>query len=1096
MTKPKKQQAVKYSLNNKGYFVIDNYNQAKSFCSFFSGVAGLWGIPMWVFYVNRGQCVASFGIHSKDKSIMEFQPANKSYRLATLQGFRTFIKLKQGKKEIYWEPFQNNLIGTSFEKKQTMSISAHDLILEEVNVDLGISIRVTYFTLPDEPFSGLIRHISIHNNGTKNYEAEVIDGMPAIVPYGLKDWLIKNMARTAEAWIKVRNVDENAPFYQLNVEVADTPQVTHIHEGNFFFSFDSSGGSRSLLPAIVESSKLFGACLDFSAPDEFISGNFKPGKPQLTSNKTPCAFSYHSFKFPKEKIQEITSVFGYARDVDQLNRLTRQVTEQGFVAAKRNQNKEISDHIKEYVQTISSSQNFDLYTAHTFLDNILRGGLPISIKTKEGNVSFNVYSRKHGDLERDYNHFTVAPTYFSQGNGNFRDVNQNRRNDVWFNPEVRDSHIISFFNLSQADGYNPLVVKGVSFTVTDKQEMKAILKTYIKNGDMPKLEEFLLKSFQPGDLLYFIEQGQYEILGNIRELLGRILEISHKQELADHGEGFWTDHWTYSLDLVESYLSLYPENLENLLLNDKEYHFYLNHHYVRPRDGRFFLTQYGVRQYESVCDDSEEFNPASYDFKLKTKQGAGAVYKTNLACKILCLIANKAASLDPSGIGVEMEADKPGWYDALNGLPGLVGSSICESLELHRHAAFLLDSLEQLKMNNNHTISVFEELATFITGLTNLLTSKQSAIDYWNKSNDIKENYRKRVRRSIDGKETAMTFSEIKNFLVQVKIKTADSFKNAKNDKGQLATYFYHEVTEYKKLDSQNHKNHVPVRPLAFKKHVLPLFLEGYVHALKIQENTGDAKKLFKQVVESDLYDQKLKMFKVNASLKTETEEIGRTRVFPSGWLENESIWLHMEYKFLLELLRAGLYTEFFKSFQDVLIPFLKPAQYGRSILENSSFIVSSAHEDQQLHGQGFVARLSGSTAEFLHIWLLMSAGPKPFSMNSKNELILSFNPALAGSLFTSKEAKIEFVDNQQKKHTWILPKNTYAFKFLNSTLVVYHNPKRTDTFGNKNSIIKKIEITFAGQEQPVILKLPVISGTHAALIREGKAVRIDVHLS
>lgn len=1096
MTTSRKKESAKYSLNSKGYFVIDNYNQAKPFCSFFPGVAGLWGIPMWVFYVNRGQCIASFGIHSKDKSIMEFQPANKSYRLATLQGFRTFIKLKQGKKEIYWEPFQNNLCGTHFRKKQTMSISAHDLILEEVNLELGLSIRVNYFTLPDEPFSGLVRNITLTNTGTKKYTAEILDGMPAIVPYGLKDWLIKNLTRTTEAWIKVRNAEENAPFYQLNVEVADTSQVTHIKEGNFFFSFDATTEDKTLLSPVVEASRIFGAAMDFSAPDEFINGSFKPGKSQLTDNKTPCAFGYHAFGLSPKKTQEITAVFGFARSVEQLNRLTSQIRGPQFVASKERQNKEIIDHIKSYVQTKSASQNLDLYTSHTFLDNILRGGLPISVKTKEGNVSFNVYSRKHGDLERDYNHFTVAPTYYSQGNGNFRDVNQNRRNDVWFNTEVGDSHIISFFNLSQADGYNPLVVKGVSFVVVDKNEMRKVLNTYVKKGDVSKLEEFLVKNFQPGEFLLFIEDGHYEIQGNIRDFLGHILEICQKQEQADHGEGFWTDHWTYNLDLVESYLSLYPENLENLLLNNKDYHFYLNHHYVRPRDQRFYLTPFGVRQYESVCDDSKSFDPGIYDFKLREKQGEGAVYKTNLACKMLCLIANKVASLDPSGIGIEMEADKPSWYDALNGLPGLVGSSICETFELHRSAAFLLDSLEQLNVENFHTIAVFEELATFISGLTNLLTSKQSGTEYWNKANDIKENYRKRVRRAIDGNETAMTYLEVKNFLNQVKIKTSESFKLAKNAKGQLPTYFYHEVTEYKKLDSQKSKNHSPVKPIAFKKHMLPLFLEGYVHALKIQDNTADAKKIYKQVVESDLFDQKLKMFKVNASLNSETEEIGRTRVFPSGWLENESVWLHMEYKFLLELLRTELYAEFYESLHNVLVPFLKPAQYGRSILENSSFIVSSAHEDQNLHGQGFVARLSGSTAEFLHIWLLMNVGSKPFSLNQNNELILEFKPSLAGALFTTKESKIDFTDGQQQKHVWTLPKNIYAFKFLNATLVVYHNPKRSDTFGKKNSAVKRIEITFDNQDKPVILSGPIIPGAYAAQIREGKASRIDIFLT
>jgi len=52
------------------------------------------------------------------------------------------------------------------------------------------------------------------------------------------------------------------------------------------------------------------------------------------------------------------------------------------------------------------------------------------MQTAEGPVSFNVYSRKHGDLERDYNFFMLSPTFLSQGNGNYRDVNQNRRNDV------------------------------------------------------------------------------------------------------------------------------------------------------------------------------------------------------------------------------------------------------------------------------------------------------------------------------------------------------------------------------------------------------------------------------------------------------------------------------------------------------------------------------------------------------------------------------------------------------------------------------------------------------------------------------------------
>ncbi len=149
-------------------FIIENYNQSKPFSNFFPGIAGIWGVPMWVFYVNRGQCIASFGIESKDKAIMEFQPANKAYRQTALNGFRTFVKVKTDKKEIFWEPFQTNLAGSDYNKNQKMSITAHDLTLEEVNKNLGLVATVNYYTLPNEPYAALFRKVTIKNISKKN----------------------------------------------------------------------------------------------------------------------------------------------------------------------------------------------------------------------------------------------------------------------------------------------------------------------------------------------------------------------------------------------------------------------------------------------------------------------------------------------------------------------------------------------------------------------------------------------------------------------------------------------------------------------------------------------------------------------------------------------------------------------------------------------------------------------------------------------------------------------------------------------------------------------------------------------------------------
>ncbi|HQP10734.1 MAG TPA: hypothetical protein PKV41_05055, partial [Candidatus Omnitrophota bacterium] len=653
-----------YKLNGNGHFVIENYNQSKPFSNFFPGIAGIWGIPMWVFYVNRGQCIAGFGIESKDKAIMEFQPANKSYRMASLQGFRTFIKVTSGAKTVYWEPFQNHLEGTHFKKAQSLSMSPHDLTIREINEDLRLTAEVNYFTLPDESYAALVRRVTIRNNSSKKYGIEMIDGLPVIMPYGLTDWASKHMSRTVEAWVKVRNLKRKAPYYQMNVEINDKPEVKHIKEGNFFFSFDPQAKDGALLDPIVEASSIFGAANDFSAPARYRAGDFQYPKQQQTSNRTPSAMSYARFKLAARSEKQIVSLFGYAHDEMQLKKIVPQAIAKGFIEKKAARNKEIIDGIKDFALTKSSVSEFDLYSSYTFLDNVLRGGLPISLKAKEGHVVFNVYSRKHGDLERDYNYFFLAPTFYSQGNGNYRDVNQNRRNDVWFNPHVKSSHLVSFMNLVQADGYNPLVVKGTMFSVRDKKEWGRILAQCVASKDREDVKAFVEKDFMPGDLLKYVMQNEIRLAVSPKVFLGKVLEVCHKQELANHGEGFWSDHWTYNLDLIESYCSVYPEDLSGLLFKRRDFHFYHNNHYVLARGHRYILTQRGVRQYGSVAKSS-----VVEGHVLRTNGGKGDIYSTTLICKILCLIANKAATLDPSGVGIEMEADKPSWYDALNGLP-------------------------------------------------------------------------------------------------------------------------------------------------------------------------------------------------------------------------------------------------------------------------------------------------------------------------------------------------------------------------------------------------------------------------------------------
>ncbi len=1077
-----------YSLDREGRCIIEHYNEAKPFSNFFPGIAGVWGTPMWVFYVNRGQCIASLGTGSKDKSFMEFQPANKSYRLTTLQGFRSFLKVRYATKTVYWEPFQNNLPGTDFHKKQCLRVSAHDLTLTESNDDLGLEVEVNYFTMPEEPYSALVRTLIIRNLGKRSCAIQLLDGLPMIVPYGMKDWLLKNMSRTAEAWVKVGNIRKKAPYYHLNVEIADTPQVIPIEEGNFFFSFYRDGKDAVLLNPIVEADSVFGPALDFSAPVAFLTNGIKPRYLQKTANRTPSAFGYGTFMVAPGRPQEIVSLFGYIHHVNSLNGIVRQVTRQdGFIAQKATRSKEIIDDIRQHTWTHSSSCTFDLYAGHTFLDNILRGGLPVSINTADGSIALNVYSRKHGDLERDYNHFMVAPTFYSQGNGNYRDVNQNRRNDLWFNTDVRDSHLVAFLNLVQADGYNPLVIKGTMFHVEGGLGLNDLLNKFVSIDSRAALRDFLEKSFSIGGLFRFMDRQAVVLTVERKVFLEQLLLICHHQEIAEHGEGFWTDHWTYNLDCIESYLAFYPQDARSLLLERKVFSFYQNTHYVLPRAQRYILTEHGVRQYHAVAKDGRHEAMIARGDTLRSEHGQGDIYYTYLLSKLLCLVANKVASLDPSGVGIEMEADKPNWYDALNGLPGLLGSSICETFELKRLCRFIGDILKNSSVADSEQILIFEELLDFLSGLELLLAANPQPLDYWFKSNDLKERYRAQVRSGIKGTEKPLSLAKVKDFLNLVIDKADQGIALASDAQGRLATYFYHEVTEY-----QNQENSQHILPLQFKRHTLPPFLEGYVHAFRVEDDASRLCSLYREIRRSSLFDKTLKMYRVNADLSAEPESIGRTRIFPAGWLENASIWLHMEYKFLLELLRCGLYDEFFDNFKNVLIPFQDPQRYGRSILENSSFLVSSIHEDQLLHGQGFVARLSGSTAEFLHMWLWMNIGKTPFVIGPEGALWLQFQPILPGWLFTRKATKVHLNNLAGQTKAIDLPAHVYAFKFLSTILVVYHNLKHRDTYKAK---IAAIHLTYPQAPEPIVLTSSFIPPPHSHAIREKKVERIDIFL-
>lgn len=346
-----------------------------------------------------------------------------------------------------------------------------------------------------------------------------------------------------------------------------------------------------------------------------------------------------------------------------------------------------------------------------------------------------------------------------------------------------------------------------------------------------------------------------------------------------------------------------------------------------------------------------------------------------------------------------MEANKPGWNDAMNGLPGLLGSGISETYELKRILIFLVDKLTTYKeLELTIPVEVYSMMQAVYQYTQKWINKKIDNYNYWDKVGIIREQYREDTRFGIIGNELKVTMESIKE-IIELFIKKVDvGLEKAKNyGNGLVPTFFIYEATDYETIKDDtgqvviSHYGLQNVKVKEFKAKALPYFLEAPARALKVIDKIEDAKKIYQQVKATDLYDRNLKMYKTSIKLDSESQEIGRIRAFTQGWQERESIFLHMTYKYLLGLLKAGLYREFFTEIKSNMVCFMEPEIYGRSVLENSSFIASSVNPNPKLHGQGFVARISGTTAEFIE-YMVYDDGWKRWLQDArwKTDIILS----------------------------------------------------------------------------------------------------------
>jgi hypothetical protein len=420
---------------------MEDYDARSNFASFLPGVGGYFGKPVWAFYVNRGQAIATFGTESKDFPLLEFNAANKAYQLTPYIGFRTFVRgTRKGTvsgSSFEVEPFSagrtRNLQDPNDDPdkpKRILYVGTNEVEIQEIDGVNGLTTAVNYFVLPEEDFAALVRRATFTNTGSSDLQLEILDGLAKIEPSGGRlDGMLKSMGRTLEGWFGVYHVDDTLtmPFYKMSTEPSDKAKVTIEVKGHYCLSFiESMDEPAELLPIVYDKDKVFGKSTSLENPDGLHASSVGDilDNPQYGDAKTSSSFAaIRTITLKPGENFTIASVYGRADYIEQVPDIAAIVTAPGFIATKFALARTMIGELTMGVETNTTNPLFDSTVRQMFLDNSLRGGIPTILGNIEGDTTYDEdptvkvyhsFSRIHGDLERDYNDFKIDPTYFSQ----------------------------------------------------------------------------------------------------------------------------------------------------------------------------------------------------------------------------------------------------------------------------------------------------------------------------------------------------------------------------------------------------------------------------------------------------------------------------------------------------------------------------------------------------------------------------------------------------------------------------------------------------------------------------------------------------------
>jgi hypothetical protein len=242
-----------------------------------------------------------------------------------------------------------------------------------------------------------------------------------------------------------------------------------------------------------------------------------------------------------------------------------------------------------------------------------------------------------------------------------------------FNPRIGSFNVQTFLSLIQADGYNPLTVEAVIFTIDSFHTCLDLATRAVGEADGNRAQREALTGilnsgpFRPGQLFALMEEQNIQLMMSRQEFIDMVAAAAKTSPMAVFGDGFWSDHFCYYMDLVDTFLAIYPDWEERIMF-DQQLPYFFSPGFVKPRAEKYVLSVsfdglgHHVRQLDAT--DIEEKEKGLYlkpfinnstgriEYAANWQHDAsGRIFKSSPIEKLFLLATIKFATRDAYGMG-------------------------------------------------------------------------------------------------------------------------------------------------------------------------------------------------------------------------------------------------------------------------------------------------------------------------------------------------------------------------------------------------------------------------------------------------------------